>query len=291
MNTEQLSEKILSFFGWERGPVTVVCDEGFRALSGAMLGPDPESVLLSFEEFAERSDTSDSGNGRPVIVLAEPDTYSRSRLHRYMDFSKGEPELKGTPSKVLIFPRESLERMFSGDLAEALDRKRKLLSDLKAGGKYRITSPGGTDLRFTARRWIPLDFEVCTAPEEGSIDGEIAVDGALFYRKISETLLFTIRSGKVVNIEGLTGSGELVAAEYRSMARDTMRQAVNRQLAEIGIGFMPGAEISDCFMEAETAADTCHFCFGSNTCYGGNNTSDFHGNSILIREPLFMTEE
>ena len=69
-------------------------------------------------------------------------------------------------------------------------------------------------------------------------------------------------------------------------ARD-MQNPVNMQLAEIGIGFCNGAMISDCFMEAETIVNTCHFCFGNNICHGGKNESEFHGASILIRNPIF----
>lgn len=51
----------------------------------------------------------------------------------------------------------------------------------------------------------------------------------------------------------------------------------------IGIVFFSAATISDCFMEAEAAINTCHFRFGNNVCYGGKNASEFHGNSVLIR--------
>ncbi|MBR3824341.1 MAG: hypothetical protein IKJ39_03990 [Lachnospiraceae bacterium] len=52
--------------------------------------------------------------------------------------------------------------------------------------------------------------------------------------------------------------------------------------------FFSAATISDCFMEAEAAINTCHFCFGNNVCYGGKNASEFHGNSVLIRNPKFV---
>jgi hypothetical protein len=40
-------------------------------------------------------------------------------------------------------------------------------------------------------------------------------------------------------------------------------------------------------MESEMVFGTCHFCFGNNDCYGGKNKSDFHGASVLIKEPHF----
>ena len=83
----------------------------------------------------------------------------------------------------------------------------------------------------------------------------------------------------------------LIADEaFAALAREIGRRhgdPANTQLAEIGIGFCGGAQITDCFMEAEAAAGTCHFCFGNNVCYSGENQSGFHGASVLIRSPVF----
>ena len=103
--------------------------------------------------------------------------------------------------------------------------------------------------------------------------------------------MIEIDHGNVVNIEAYDERSEALAKEYKAMISRTIEDPVNLQLAEIGIGFCHGAEISDCFMEAETVAGTCHFCFGNNICYGGNNASEFHGNSVLIKNPQFTLME
>ena len=44
---------------------------------------------------------------------------------------------------------------------------------MKVNQKYKITTEQGTNLIFESRSWIPLDFEVCTAPQEKSVNGII----------------------------------------------------------------------------------------------------------------------
>ena len=67
---------------------------------------------------------------------------------------------------------------------------------MKDNQKYRITSSSGTELIFESRKWIPLDFEVCTAPIEKTINGIIVVDGALFLKKSKKKYLFLSRTVK-----------------------------------------------------------------------------------------------
>lgn len=49
-----------------------------------------------------------------VLLLAELVNYVKYRLFQYLDFSNGEPQVPGTKSRVLIFPVDSICRMFSG---------------------------------------------------------------------------------------------------------------------------------------------------------------------------------
>ena len=187
---------------------------------------------------------------------------------------------------MLILPAGSLQRIFSRGAENAALRDR-LTSLLRPDRPCRITTAAGTNLTFTARTWISLNFEVCTAPVERSVNGVIVVDGAVFFRRVSHPLTFAIRDGMLHDITADTPEGLVLAAEYRRLTAVAMSSPVNRQLAEIGVGCCPGAAISDCFMEAEAAADTCHFCFGGNVFYGGANASGFHGASVLIRRPVF----
>lgn len=190
-------------------------------------------------------------------------------------------------SKVLVFPIESAKRIFSGSIEKEISNRDLLLSKMKANTRYRITTVNGTDLEFTSRYWNISDFKICTAPIENTINGVIAVDGALFFKKISNILYFHISDGRINDIKINDNSAMDDLTEYKNMTHYDFKNEYNKQLAEIGLGFCEKAIISNCFMEAEAVYNTCHFCFGNNECYGGVNKSNFHGASILIKEPKF----
>ena len=292
MKTEphaSIAENIVRHFGYEAKPITIIADDKFCEIASSICEFHHDSKMISLSSYNTDScgDVFHEIDTKCAIVLVEPETYIAYHLFMNLDFSQGEPQIPNIDSKVLVFPLDSVVRIFS--MAPEHDRteKNRILSRLQGYSKYRITTSLGTDLTFRARSWIPLDFEVCTAPIEDSICGEIVVDGALFFKKIRSKLHFFIEQGKLIKITASDQIGEADRAEYIAMTEKDMKESANCQLAEIGIGFCHGAEITDCFMEAETVKGTCHFCFGNNVCYGGNNASEFHGASILIRNPRF----
>ena len=178
--------------------------------------------------------------------------------------------------------------MYSSSHLEDKDTKSFLLSSLKADTNYKVTTTNGTDLYFTSRNWIDNGNEVLTAPVEESINGVIVVDGALFFQSINTKIDFYIKSGKLEKIEVRDIKGSSLVELYNHMTNNDFKTEKNKQVAEVGIGCNTKAIISDCFMESEMVFGTCHFCFGNNDCYGGKNKSDFHGASILIKEPQFQ---
>lgn len=286
---DSIAKNIIRHMGYETMPITIIADDKFCKIASNIRAfhNDSKVILLSSYSANNCGDVFREIDTKCVIMLAEPETYVAYRLFLYLDFSQGEPRIPDIDSKVLIFPLDSVVRIFS--ISPECDRaeKNRILSELQEDLKYRITTSLGTNLTFQARKWIPLDFEVCTAPIEDSIFGEIVVDGALFFKKIKSKLHFFIEHGKLIKITAFDKIGESDRKEYIAMTENDMKKPVNRQLAEIGIGFCNGAEITDCFMEAEAVNGTCHFCFGNNICYYGNNASEFHGASILIQNPHF----
>lgn len=271
----------------------LIIDSSYEALGRVVeqVYPCTRSFCLTDRSSSDFLAFVKSSDEAEIMMLAEPRTYLDRGLYKLMDFTHGEPELLGCNSHVLIFPHESLYRIFSADPEEDYRARSVLLGELKPNSGYTITSAAGTELEFVSRCWIPLEFEICTAPIESSLNGRIVVDGAVFFRKndlaVSERIVLEIVRGELRSIVAYDDAGERLRSEYAEMILPAVNESINRQLAEIGIGFCRGATVSDCFMEAEASADTCHFCFGNNICYGGNNLSDFHGNSVLIRNPLF----
>jgi len=256
---------------------TVLTDDAFRDLGEDLCAAVSGGVRRDLSALA----LADSSWGY-ILLICTPQSYLACQLYRLLDFSLGEPVIPNVPSRVWVFPRDSLQRILSAPLQEDIAERDRLLALLPSHRRMRIRTQRGTDLTFQSRSWIPLDFEVCTAPVEESVNGRIVVDGALFFQKIHGEIILTIRQGRLTDVSGDPESVEL----YRSMTQKSFADPRNRQLAEIGFGFCQGAQISDCFMEAEAVRSSCHFCFGNNVCYGGENASDFHGNSVLIREPV-----
>lgn len=127
--------------------------------------------------------------GEKALLLAEPQSFAAYGLHRHLDFSHGEPEIAHCDSRVLIFPADSLMRMLDTDPDNDSAEIAQVMSRMKADRAYHVTTREGTDLQFTARHWIPLDFEVCTVPVEEKTEGRIVVDGAVFFLCINVQLL------------------------------------------------------------------------------------------------------
>lgn len=286
---QSVASNIIEYFHYAGDNLYLLADEAYTELAGNIkqLHGNAEIRVFQTGDPDHLNEVFDLPHAIVVLLLAQPETYVKYRLFQYLDFSEGEPQIPNTVSRVLIFPVESICRMFAGDVSSNHMQRQKLLDKMKPHHKYRVTSEQGTDLVFETRNWIPLDFEVCTAPIEASVNGVIVVDGAVFFKKIENTLTFVIKDGKIIEIKAGTEQGMSLVAEYTNMTAGVMKDTVNMQLAEIGIGFCSGAVISDCFMEAETVLNTCHFCFGNNVCYGGVNESEFHGASVLIKNPVF----
>lgn len=227
--------------------------------------------------------------GLETIVLIEPKSFSDFRVNKWLDFSFGMPKVSGLhQSYVSVLPITSTTRVYGSQFSRDAAAKAELLSSLKPNSEHIIVTDSGTRLLFTSRHWISQGNEVLTAPIENSVNGIIAVDGALFFQKIDTVIDFFIKAGELVEIKAKNRQYDDLVEQYRQMTERDFTSRKNRQLAEIGVGFNTGAIISDCFMESEMVYGTCHFCFGNNSCYGGSNISDFHGGSILIKAPRFV---
>ena len=194
-----LAEHLISYFHYAEKPLNLIVDGAYEALAASIASVHGNVVIanLSSQSQGNVANVLCLRENAVVLLLAEPETYLRYRLPEYLDFSLGEPRIchMKSKSRVLIFPRDSLERMLSVPPREDADRKRRILTELHDDTTYRITTALGTDLCFKARKWLTLDFEICTAPVENSISGIIVVDGAVFYRRIKEKLIFEIKNG------------------------------------------------------------------------------------------------
>ena len=176
---------------------------------------------------------------------------------------------------------------------------------LDSGNTVRVTSPVGTDIRFSivGRRTfantgdyrLPGCFgnlpagEVYISPALGSGTGKIVFDGTLSTLEgpvIPEVpVVISFKDGFVEQIYG----GPLADRVRRTIEEgEAMARAVGneeecrncRHLGEFGIGINDNAQITGVILEDEKALKTCHFALGSNY--------DFDAPAIIHRDMLVM---
>ena len=146
---------------------------------------------------------------------------------------------------------------------------------------YRMTTPGGTDLRGSVRGrpgrvlhgmarepgayMAPPDIEAGTAPVEGSTSGVVVVDADLLFMgqgPLPEPVVITIADGEMVGLEG---------AEAGRLREMLARCADDRMsnLAEVSKAFNPAGRVCGVPMETESALGTAHIALGNSIAYGG----------------------
>lgn len=287
------AKRILNSYLTVKEDVFLICDEAYADLAveiQAGLGlAKTECRITVSEDTLNEAFRACLKRDFETLVLLEPPAYAAYKAYKWLDFKRGEPKVRNlnSPSYVGILPLESALRVYGSDSRRDEKAKTGLLNLLKPNTEYVVRSCSGTELFFTARQWLKQHNEILTAPVEASVSGLIAVDGAFFFQRLATVVDFYIEAGELVKIQVRRVEDAHLPDLYRKMTENDFAKRKNRQLAEIGIGFNTGAVISDCFMESEMAFGTCHFCFGENVCYGGENKSSFHGASVLITNPRF----
>jgi leucyl aminopeptidase (aminopeptidase T) len=164
---------------------------------------------------------------------------------------------------------------------------------LDAGSDVHLTSPGGTDLRFTiaGRQGIaktcivrPGDFspvpdiEATVSPLEGSANGVIAADASIPYLGIgvlTEPVHFTVRDGYIDSVSG----GEVAETLRTAWASQNDPQVYN--VAEMGIGLNPACTLTGEMLEDEGCWGTVHIGTGTSTNLGGKIKAGCHYDLLM----------
>lgn len=292
---KQCAERIVKEYFIFNGDALIICDKPHMDLAYSIKDiydniHNINCMIIDSEQSTDEAFKYSISKNIATAVLAEPNTFSNFRVFNWLDFRFGPPKVANLNniSYISVLPIDSTYRVYSSNYIDDKKAANSLLSLLKANTDYKAITDNGTSLNFTSRNWIYIGTEVLTAPIEKSINGVIAVDGSFFYRSISTTIDFYIKNGMLDKIKARNDRDNRLIEEYNKMTENDFRTQKNMQLAEIGIGSITNATISECFMESEMKYGTCHFCFGNNECYGGNNKSDFHGASVLIKNPHFI---
>jgi len=178
----------------------------------------------------------------------------------------------------------------------------RIAAVLDAGSDARVTTPLGTDLRFSiaGRKggpdtgvyrdtgdWGNLPGgETFAAPLEGTAQGALVV-GAGWYPGLAENMTLTFADGLVTDVKG----GGAVGDDFRRLLFSPDSPAHRRNCAELGVGTNPNAKRVDNTLEAEKIKGTVHIAIGDSSHLGGVTPSDLHADFVLEHPSLYIDGE
>jgi leucyl aminopeptidase (aminopeptidase T) len=280
-------------------PVVIACDaeklELARALAAALesLGHPTILPVLEGEPSAliQAMDRLLDDGSIALAVFASHKMWVDLGLNKRFTIRDRQPSLRGRPEPLFfdaVTPLESLLRLYAADTQAIqifLDGLQRNLPDFAT---FRLTTPAGTDLSFTARHWQPWGWEMMTCPVEDSVQGQIVVDAGVFFDRISQPIELVIQAGKLTSMR-CPDPDDAVFRQYRQWMMEAMElNSNNAQLAEVGLGANPGAQISEVVMESEAVQGTLHVCFGDNAMFegmDGQTRTGWHGGTVILKKP------
>ncbi|RMD67359.1 leucyl aminopeptidase [Candidatus Parcubacteria bacterium] len=191
----------------------------------------------------------------------------------------------------------------NGALADyqALYEEGRRLADIwRTARRIRVRTPLGTDFTATIGQHLPIvecgfatekgqeaafpDGEVSQAPDEGTAEGTIVVDGPICYLgQPDQPIRLHVEQGRVRTIEG---QGE--AANRLRRILEEIENADN--IAEVGIGLNPLCARNGDFEDEKKARGNVHIALGDNIFYGGQTQSDIHMDMVLYRPTVWLDE-
>ena len=173
----------------------------------------------------------------------------------------------------------SLVRIYGVDMDELRRFRRSLLAELATARRIRVTTEKGTDVTIEPRSWTVSNGEVFTAPVEERSSGTIHIDACAYGGPPAIPFTLRVENGRVINVSELIETDKQQGWVRRDMTRDENANV----LAELGIGISLGARWDEDMMESEQARGTCHFGFGHNIFAGGQNTSSYHFDLVILK--------
>ncbi len=174
----------------------------------------------------------------------------------------------------------------------------RLNERLKNVREVRVASGLGTDIIFDlgGRKWM-MDTGLCHEPGCSSnlpagelyiapkdANGIFVVDGSMSGLGLLDSPLeFTVRDRYVTDIKGKH------AKEMYSMLNKVGEKAFN--IAELGIGINPKAQLIGNVLEDEKVGGTVHVALGDNSSFGGDVIAGIHLDGIIKKPILFLDGE
>lgn len=164
--------------------------------------------------------------------------------------------------------------------------------------KVRVVTEIGTDIEFDLEgcKWM-LDTGFCHEPGCSSnlpagelyiaprdANGVFFVDGSMSgFGILDSPLEFTVRKRHVVEIKGKQ------AQKLISVLDKVGDKA--RNIAELGIGINPEAQLIGNVLEDEKVGGTVHIALGDNSTFGGDVVAGIHLDGIITKPKVFVDGE
>jgi leucyl aminopeptidase (aminopeptidase T) len=178
---------------------------------------------------------------------------------------------------------------------------RRLGRAFTSGSSLRLSSPRGTDLRFSIEgreanvltnvpdpgELAPVpDIEVNVVPVTGSAEGVLVADASIPYLGIGildTPVRCTVEGGRVTRIEG-GAQADVFRAHLESF-----RDEACYNVAELGVGLNPNARLTGEMLEDEGVLGTIHVGIGTSFTLGGEIVAPTHYD-LLMWEPTIEVD-
>lgn len=286
-------------------PVVIVCDAEKETLARALAaeleqrGCPTLLPILEGEASALRQAMARllEDEGIALAIFASHRMWSELGLQQRFTFRERMPSLVGKPQPLFfdaVTPLESLIRLYGADPESIRRFIQGLRRNLQDGARLHLTTPAGSDLTFTARQWQPWGWEMMTCPLEESVHGKIVVDAGVFFASVHQPFELRIENGRLTGMYCADRNDDIFR-QYRQWMMEALEEnPANAQVAEVGLGANPTAQISEVVMESEAVQGTVHLCFGDNQIFsgmGGQNCTGWHGGTVILKDPRFAHNE
>ena len=216
-------------------------------------------------------------------------------------FSVNHSESRIAASKAgarLIFMPDICDEVFLDGSLDVDFMAQKVIIDemaviLNAGSTYTVTTPMGTNLTGTisGKRAVPQTgichepgtispppcIEVAIAPDEGTLEGTLVIDGAIVPGGVVKTpVVVVFEKGRIVSIDG-GEEADALKAVLESYNDPNMYLAV-----ELGLGMNPLARIgSGGGLEDEAELGTMHVGIGNGITFGSSIRAPGHCDLVI----------